>query len=322
MHITDLVRVWSESLDRSQILSRATKSSTTIDPAEDASQLSLLLEKLEVGLSGGSDLSELALSCVPRRSNADVADIGDLKLRLAMDLPPPLPELEWTFMLRLGSQMDFTNVFVMPLVSLAGLQAAQIESLKTAIKDKDHAIDKMKDALEDNKVRVDVVVGPRRRKALIPFDEVAWDKNMRDGEVQSGAEVVRSVYASRECGEGLAVQAFKQQTSEWWRGFLDDEDDSDDGDASGRSADAVRKREPSPALPVTPKKKEQSLKPVAPVGSETESDEDGFEVSDHTCFPCPIVALVSQLIIQLHAASQDAITPGRPWTPFKEENRE
>lgn len=300
VHITDLVQVWSEGLDRSGILSRAAKASTTIDPAEDASQLSLLLEKIEGGLGGGSDQSELVLSCIPRRGGSDGDGVGDLKLRLAVDLPPPLPELEWTFTLRLGTQMDFTNVFVMPLVSLAGLQAAQIESLKTVIKDKDHVIDKMKDALEDNKVRVDVIVGPRRRKVLAPFDEVAWDRNLRyDGE-QSGAEVVRSVYTSGECGEGTPVQAFKQQAAEWWRGIFDDETDGEDdgggGDGEGvggTSAAMIAKRESSaaPAVPVKEEprnilgKKEGEPEPGPQMWSETESEDDGFEVSDHTCFP-------------------------------------
>jgi len=308
VHITDLVQVWSEDLDCSGILSRAAKASTTIDPAEDASQLSLLLEKLEGGLGGGSDLSELVLSCIPRRGISGSDGVGILKLRLAIELPLPLPELEWTFRLHLGTQVDFTNLFVMPLISMAGLQAAQVKSLKTVIKEKDQVIDKMKDALEDNKVRVDIIVGPRRRKALAPFDEVAWDRNLRGDGVHSGAEVVRSVYASGECAEGALVQAFKQQAAEWWKGVFDDEtDDDDDGDdegTGGKPTGTIARRGSSVSPPVvveeepreTPETKRQE--PVPEMGSETDSGGDGFEVSDHTCFPYPVMILVSSKCIQ------------------------
>ncbi|KAF8248933.1 XLF-domain-containing protein [Wilcoxina mikolae CBS 423.85] len=266
VHITDLCQVWTETLDRASILSRASREGTTIDPSEDVSQLQLLLEKLESALHSPSQDVELVLNSTP-----SVGGSCDLRLKLTSELPPPLPELEWTFTMKQGSMMNFTNEFVLPLVSMASLHTEQIKSLLGTIQEKDKVIEKLKDALEDSKVKVDVIVGARRRKALVPFDKAQFDVGYRDVEEKSGREVVRDVFGSDANPKARLVGQFAPEAVEWWKGVEDDDEETYQSSikaAPGLSGEDLRG---------TRKQGKANIK----VGSETETeDEEGeFEVS-------------------------------------------
>ncbi|KAA8911841.1 XRCC4-like factor-domain-containing protein [Sphaerosporella brunnea] len=216
VHITDLGQIWSEELSRPGILARAAREDTTIDPSEDSSQFQYLLEKLEESLSPRRrDVAELSL--IPGPEGAD------LRLKLRVTLPSPLPELEWRFELRRGSSVDFANLFVMPLVVGQGVRREMVRSLKETVKQKDAVIERLKDALVENKVRVDVVVGPRRQKALAKFDVDAWEKKLVRGGERGGQDVVKEVFKEGEEEEDEersstpAVRPFDQNAAEWWK---------------------------------------------------------------------------------------------------------
>ncbi|KAF8540514.1 XRCC4-like factor-domain-containing protein [Trichophaea hybrida] len=276
VHITDLCQVWSETLDCASILSRASREGTTIDPSEDVSQLQLLLEKLESALHSPSQDVELVLN-----STHSVAGSCDLRLKLTSELPPPLPELEWTFTMKQGSMMNFTNEFVLPLASMASLHTEQIKSLLGTIQEKDKVIEKLKDALEDSKVKVDVIVGTRRRKALVPFDKAQFDAGYRDVEEKSGREVVRDVFGSDANPKARPVGQFTPGAVEWWKGV--ENDDEEPYQSSIKAAPGLSGKD----LRSTKKQGKVSIK----VGSETEDKEDEFEVlKTPTLPPLPLTS--------------------------------
>jgi hypothetical protein len=256
VYITDLCQLWHETLDRAAILRRAAEEETTIDPSEDASQLMALLEKIEGALlRPHRDVKELSL--VP-------GDNG-MRLRLRCELPHPLPELRWHLELEKGSMVDFTNVFVMPLVAGQGLLKEQVESLKETVKGKDQVIEKLTDALEDNKVRVDVIVGPRRKKALASFDVEAWERGFGSARQKSGNEVVEEVFVEGEKEVAARVKPFEQDAADWWK----------DLHAAGRQEDAdvgARRRKTVSTVKKEPEKRQKER-----VESETEDEDDGFK---------------------------------------------
>ena len=84
VYITDLVHTWHESLDRKGVIKRALQDDTSIDPSEDASQLKILLAKIESSLKG-QDGTSLQLT----------AKGDDLILHAHCILPSPLDGLQW-----------------------------------------------------------------------------------------------------------------------------------------------------------------------------------------------------------------------------------
>jgi hypothetical protein len=256
VYITDLCQLWHETCDRATILRRAAEEETTTDPSEDASQLAALLEKIENALLRPQrDVKELSL----------VPGGRGMRLRLRCELPHPLPELQWHLELEKGSMVDFTNVFVMPLVAAQGLLKEQVESLKETVKGKDQVIEKLTDALEDNKVRVDVIVGPRRNNPLATFDVEAWERGFGSARQKSGNEVVEEVFVEGEKEVAPRVKPFDQEAADWWKELH----------AEGRrgGADArTRRREM-----VSPIAKEPEKNKKTQVESETEDEDDGFK---------------------------------------------
>jgi len=125
-----------------------------------------------------------------------------------------------------GSTIHFTNEFVLPLVSMASLHAEQIRSLLGTIQEKDKAIEKLRDALEDSKVKVDVIVGARRRKALVQFDMEQFDVGFRDVEEKNGREVVRDVFGSNANPKARPVGQFAPEAVEWWKSVEDDDEET------------------------------------------------------------------------------------------------
>ena len=61
--VTDLTSVWSESLDRRQIIRRALNEDTSIDPSQDSTQLKILLDKIKAGLLFGWNEGQVTWTC-------------------------------------------------------------------------------------------------------------------------------------------------------------------------------------------------------------------------------------------------------------------
>ena len=139
--ITDLTRVWSETLDRRQIIKRALVERTSIDPSEGPSQLKILIEKIQETLTGevGSSLKFI--------HNGQSAH---LELRVLRHLPPPLKALQWIFRLELASPEVLTNQLVAPLLSSLVDRDKQVKSLLDQIRMKDSVIAKLTDKMSSS----------------------------------------------------------------------------------------------------------------------------------------------------------------------------
>jgi hypothetical protein len=268
--ITDLYHIWNETLIKSDILKRATSEETTIDPSEDDSQLQLLLEKLETSLldNGG----ELALHSVAtgtgRESGAATNSRCSLRLQLTLELPAPLPELRWTFRLKQGSTSDFTNLFVLPLISLASMQGEQIENLLTAIEAKDRVIQKLVGSFEDSKLDLGSVVGHRSKKALVPFDKDVWEDKFRGLGDRTVKDIVGVVFGNRR-DVISSVRNIDPDASEWWR-EIDTNDDSDNPRIIKTLYENKEQRPPPP-------KKEQGPMDDDSETADADDDEDNDE---------------------------------------------
>ena len=137
--LTDLTHIWTETLERKQIIRRALNEETSIDPSEDADQLSLFLLRIEDALQGKTN----ANACL-RSGNVE----DNLDLITSTILPASLKPLEWTFHLALGPQSMLTSELILPCISeMVGFNA-QVSSLLQVVRMKDNLITKLVDKIE------------------------------------------------------------------------------------------------------------------------------------------------------------------------------
>lgn len=139
--LTDLTYLWTESLDRKQIIRRALELNTSIDPSEDSSQMQLLLSHVREALEGIS-----GTSVTLTRIDA----LNKLPLNLSVMLPSPLPPLEWPIILSQASQELFTTHFVLPFLSQNLSLRGQIVSLLENLREKDNVIRKLTDRMHSD----------------------------------------------------------------------------------------------------------------------------------------------------------------------------
>lgn len=198
--------MWTESLDRRQIIKRALNEETSIDPSEDASQMQLLLGHVEAALDG--------------HDGAKVTVDGDgnpdrLTLSAFITLPPPLMPLQWFMRLEKAPQALFTTQFVLPTLNVCYSARFQVNSLLQHLKEKDHVINKLTDKLQadgTDLVRVfpgastgklgsklsSRSVAAKSVKGLAEFDEDQWRHQVTTtDETKSDInELLSSVFAS------------------------------------------------------------------------------------------------------------------------------
>lgn len=180
---TDLSRLWHEELERDDILWQANKNRIQID-VEDANNFGIFLKHLASSVQGDVDIAE-------RKSHR-------IELKAAIKLPEPLPEATWTFRLELQEDEDFRKHVTVPLLDQIRTQQHNEEDLIQRIKDKDHIVDKLMDALDKYKVDLAGIFpalstqGPVRRTstraeaetripALRPFDAQTWHHGHQNG---------------------------------------------------------------------------------------------------------------------------------------------
>lgn len=280
LYLTDLTSVWSETLSKREILTRAEKEGTSIDPSEDLSQLKILLEKLQHAVVKPDDDVDLELTSTSALTREECV----LKLKTTTELPAPLRPLTWVFRLQPLPRVQYTNLFVLPLFGYISTLQDQTESLLSTIKDKDSLIERLTDQLKEHNLDVKNMLGGgrARRRGLERFDEDVWRGDYGgEGERRVG-EVVKDVFGGnglREVGGGVRGLG---EVEGWWKSVEDDGDD--DGDEKEvKEEEAVPKRKTAgrkveeDAINKTPVKqtKKERVERVERVERE---DEDEFEV--------------------------------------------
>ncbi|KAI9717871.1 MAG: hypothetical protein M1812_004398 [Candelaria pacifica] len=229
IYLTDLTYVWSETLDRRQIIRRALNDDTSIDPSEDAGQLKILLRKIEDALRG-----EQQTSLQLRYAGKGKA----LLLSAVAPLPAPLHPLIWTMHLEPSSQEAVTSELVVPSLIVQLTQGSQISSLLGQIKEKDHVIGRLLDKLESSGVELSSVFpgtaglksgkkGSGREAAakyvkglgVFDFKEAAYSKP----NLSSQQDLVQEAFATRESHllPKAKVTGHIQLPGQWWTSLGD-----------------------------------------------------------------------------------------------------
>ena len=225
IHLTDLTYIWTESLDRKQIIRRALELNTSIDPSEDGSQMRLLLGHVERSLEG---LVGTSLSLLGGESS------GKLSLNVSVELPTPLAPLEWPIHLMQASQAVLTSHFVLPCLSQVVCLRDQIDSLLQHLRDKDSVIRKLTDKMQSDGTDLSRVFpgaasvrgGSRLSardafsksvKGMADFHQREWREHAfaNSNAPDSIDELVKSVFPSDEGDAQVLSQAIDSQ-SHWW----------------------------------------------------------------------------------------------------------
>lgn len=138
VHLTDLSRIWTESLEKKTIISQASRQDCSIDPSEDGEQFRIFLDSVRGALEQNEKTS-LALTTVKG---------GHLRLRVETPLPAPLPPFEWEVKLTRAPDTSVKTEFVSPLVHRAQQLNNSLELLIAELQAKDKIIAKITDRLE------------------------------------------------------------------------------------------------------------------------------------------------------------------------------
>lgn len=137
--LTDLTSIWTESLERKQIVKRALILDTSIDPSENKEQLQLLLRNVQKALDG-EDATKVSLS---RGDN-----VNQLDLLTTTPLPASLKPLKWPFHLDPAPRDLLTEELLLPCVSQLSATKVKIASLLRQLKEKDHIITRLTDKMQ------------------------------------------------------------------------------------------------------------------------------------------------------------------------------
>ena len=184
--LTDLSYIWTESLDRKQIITRAFALDTSIDPSEDPAQRHFLLKCV-------ADSLWQRPGTTVKLGQSD--DVKQLTLHTSTPLPHPLQPLKWSIVLLLAPQSTFASAFVSPLLSQQLTAKVEKTSLLQQLKEKDNVISKMIDKMQGDGIDLGKVfpgavpsksgTGPTARwaiaksvKGLGEFDQDQWESHL------------------------------------------------------------------------------------------------------------------------------------------------
>lgn len=224
VYVTDLVRIWTESLKRKDIIRRALELDTSIDPSEGNDQLRLLLRTLRDVLDRQSGTSLL----LTEKSNSQIT------LEATASLPSPLSPLVWPFYLRSAPQDLLSSELVVPCLRDVLHSKIQVSSLLTRLREKDHVIGKLLDRLRLAGIELTTIFPSAQLqrgskastddlvvnivKGLREFDEKVWrDKLNSSLEPDMNQEdLLRNVFSSEvvdtsraEVGTPLGKQSYQ-----------------------------------------------------------------------------------------------------------------
>lgn len=222
--VTDLINVWSETLDQRPLVQRAWDIETDIDPLE-SDQRQTLLQKIKDCLDKVPG-TKLALS----RSS----DLRGIQLTAFSPLPKPLKALQWPFYLASSAKITLTSELILPLLGEQLRLRGKVDSLLQILKDKDHVVSKLTDKLQSEGVAIGEVfpgaVSPKSSrkavsevdlaksvKGLGSFDEDQWLRQCtNDCDVPGSYQgLLSKLFAETK---GFSSLNFREQLpdGDWW----------------------------------------------------------------------------------------------------------
>jgi len=189
IHVTDLTRIWTESLDRKHIIRRSFDENASIDPSEGPDQFRLLLYNIQGALEARQGTN---LEIQWPKGAAD-----SLTLNVTTELPSPLEPLVWPIRLSPAPANSFFDEFLFPCLTSLGNARTEVVSLLNQIKEKDKAIAKLTEKLEATGIELCTVfpsAAPTKRskaatrevivnsvRGLRAFDEDRWRETIVTG---------------------------------------------------------------------------------------------------------------------------------------------
>ncbi|OQO15015.1 hypothetical protein B0A48_00397 [Cryoendolithus antarcticus] len=214
--LTDLNRVWKQTLDRQAIFDYAKEYRTVIDPSEDDEQFDILSTKVRDALHQ-HDGTSLSISA---------ARSSDVVLDISIPMPRPLAALQWTFHLAQSPRGAVADTLVYPLLERAQVLRSQIDRLLAELQAKDKVISRITDKLERSAydltdvlpvattVKLNKQTSQREQLSkyvpgLGKFNRGAWTNQLDVAEVSSGAVGVGEDSTSAKKGDA--------DHGEWWR---------------------------------------------------------------------------------------------------------
>ncbi|KAH8679987.1 XRCC4-like factor-domain-containing protein [Tricladium varicosporioides] len=298
VHLTDLTHIWSESLQRRDIIRRSQEENTSIDPS-DAEQLHILLQKIELGLADDEDTTAataLSIGTDDERPR--------LILNLTVALPGGLAALQWPIRLSASPQSLFTSHLTLPLLEAQHARMQEITSLAEALREKDHVIQRMLDKLEAKGMelgevfpqaagkagrKVDRKKAEERVKGLAQFDIRAWREGLNTNVSHDTKRMISEVFNTNglerpaiEARGGSLISAAGSQEVAWWEEIRGITVNLQTGKISTSfSKPNLRDSKPPPEKSEKASRKVNASKTVKKQlsGSETD-DDDAFQVQD------------------------------------------
>lgn len=227
--ITDLSRVWAETLTKREIIRRAVKRDCTIDPSEGDDQYTILLGKIQQALDQ-EDETMLDLRTASDRR-------GALTLSLTAPLPSPLPPFKWDAELKQLPPRGIEGELVQPLLHQAQSLHHQVQQLMHELADKDRVISRITDKLEQSgndltdvfpgisNIKMSKKKSQREQlakyvKGLSEFDESMW-RSQHDGSLEGEkleAGNLDVIMRNVPDGDGsVEPVATYDEAEEWWQ---------------------------------------------------------------------------------------------------------
>ncbi|MCJ1464946.1 hypothetical protein MMC07_003561 [Pseudocyphellaria aurata] len=238
--LTDLNYIWTEALERRQIVKRALNVDTSIDPSESTDQFHLLLRNIQKSLDG-EEGTKLSMSKTEKPKQ--------VHLHLVTQLPAPLLPLRWPVHLTLASPEVLAAELILPCLTQQSVAKSQIDSLLQQLKDKDHVISKLADRMQSDgtdfskifpgaiRSKVGTQLNVRESagkmvKGLSEFDEENWRKTFSSplGLSANISDVISKIFVPG-LRETLEVN-ISTDHGNWWH-QLKDEDDRDENASAG-----------------------------------------------------------------------------------------
>ena len=268
VHVTDLVNVFEETMDRRNIFKRGLVEDTSIDPSDSPDQLCRMLEIIRAAFDTTDD--EHPSSSLSIGSEKD----GSLLVQVTCVLPEPLKPFRWPMQLAKLPLASLAPKLVLPLVLAHDARLRETKQLKEALREKDVIINKLVDKLDATGIGLEQVFNtlPGKRKAsrsaaeervkgLAPFREEEFQAESAELESASDPADVPALLERVFGGSGLNSKLpldleASNLLNDWWTKL-------------GKGRNIVLADRPRAT---------KSITPLASVSARTEDDDDDFQI--------------------------------------------